>query len=260
MDLFALLQNQAALFLLMLARMSGIFTLSPFLGSINIPPYVRVGTAFAMSLVLFPVVAAGSGIEAPPTVIAYAGSVLIEVFVGWLIGYVAFVTLSAIHLAGKVMDMQVGFSIVNVMDPTSGQQIPLIGSFLYNLGIIIFLVTNGHYMLISSLFESYGAVPIGGMVANSDLVNLVVDFTASIFMTGIKIALPITFSILLTNVGLGILARTLPQLNIFVVGIPLQITVGIFVLTIVMPFYVMFLDVLFNGMYGNIVAAIRAIQ
>ena len=115
-------------------------------------------------------------------------------------------------------------------------------------------------MIIAALFESFRLVPVLGMTANLGLVKLIGDFTAAVFVTGMKIAMPVTFAILLTNVGLGILARTMPQLNIFVVGIPLQIIVGIFVLAILLPFYVIFLDVLFNEMYGNISLALQAIQ
>lgn len=260
MDLFDLLQNHAAVFLLLLTRVSGIFMLAPFFGSLNIPVYMRAGTALAISVVLFPVVDQTALIKAPATVLVYALAVLTELFVGWLIGFVAYISFSAIHMAGKIMDMQVGFSIVNVMDPTSGQQIPLIGSFLYNLGLIIFLVTNGHHMIIAALFESFRVVPLLGMTANPDLTMLIANFTGGIFSTGMKIAMPVTFAILLTNVALGVLARTMPQLNIFVVGVPMQIIVGVFVLSILVPFYIIFLDVLFNEMYGNISLALKLIQ
>ena len=163
-------------------------------------------------------------------------------------------------MAGKVMDMQVGFAIVNVVDPTSGQQIPLIGSFLYNLAVIVLLATNGHHMILAALVESFRVVPIAGMEGNLSLAMLMANFTGTIFLTGMKIAMPITFAILLTNVGLGILSRTMPQMNIFVVGIPMQLMIGITVLSMIIPFYVLFLDVLFNEMYGNISLAIRALQ
>jgi len=260
LDLFDLLQNHAAVFLLLLTRVSGIFMLAPFFGSLNIPVYIRAGAALAISVVLFPVVDQSALIKAPATVAVYALAVLTELFVGWLIGFVAYISFSAIHMAGKIMDMQVGFSIVNVMDPTSGQQIPLIGSFLYNLGLIIFLVTNGHHMIIAALFESFRVVPLLGMTANPDLTMLIANFTAGIFSTGMKIAMPVTFAILLTNVALGVLARTMPQLNIFVVGVPMQIIVGLFVLSILVPFYIIFLDVLFNEMYGNISLALKLIH
>ena len=260
MDFFTLAQDHAAVFLLMLTRCSGIFMIAPFFGSLNIPVTIRAAAAFAFTLVLFPVVDGLGTVAAPPSVWAFAGSVLVELFIGWLIGFIAYVCFSAIHMAGKVMDMQVGFAVVNVMDPTSGQQIPLIGSLLYNLGIIVFLVTNGHHVIITALAESFRMVPLAAMQPNLSLTMLLVDFTNGIFVTGMKIAMPVTFAILLVNVALGILARTMPQMNIFVVGIPLQLMVGVGVLSMLLPFYVMFLDVLFNEMYGKISIALQALQ
>ena len=260
MDLYELLQGHIAAFLLMLTRISGIFLISPFFGSMNIPMFFRVGIALAMSVVLFPVVDGLGTPETSPSIIMFGAAVLGELFIGWLIGFVAYISFAAITMAGKVMDMQVGFAVVNVVDPTSGQQIPLIGSFLYNLAVIILLVTNGHHMLIAALVESFRAVPLAGLEANISLALIIANFTGTIFLTGMKIAMPITFAILLTNVGLGILSRTMPQMNIFVVGIPMQLMIGLFVLSMIMPFYVLFLDVLFNEMYGNISLAIRALQ
>ena len=260
MDFYELYHDHAAIFLLLLTRITGIFMISPFFGSMNVPIYFRAGTSLAFAMVLFPVVDKLGIVEPPATVAMYALAVLGEMFVGWLIGFVAYVSFSAINMGGKIMDMQVGFAIVNVMDPTSGQQMPLIGSFLYNLAIIVFVVTNGHHMIISALFESFKMVPLLGAEPNLSLPLIIARFTTGIFFTGMKIAMPVTFAILLTNVGLGILARTMPQMNIFVVGIPMQLTVGMLILTMVLPFYILFLDVLFNEMYGNITIALEALQ
>ena len=260
MDLYELLQGHVAAFLLTLTRISGIFVISPFFGSMNIAPFFRVGTALAMTVVLFPVVDGMGTPAAPESIIMFAAAAVGELFIGWLIGFVAYISFAAITMAGKVMDMQVGFAIVNVVDPTSGQQIPLIGSFLYNLAIIILLVTNGHHMILAALAESFRAVPIAGMEPNISMALMMANFTGGIFLTGMKVAMPITFAILLTNVGLGILARTMPQMNIFVVGIPMQLMIGITVLSMIIPFYVLFLDVLFHEMYGNISLAVRALQ
>lgn len=259
MDLYQLLQDHAAVFLLLLTRVSGIFVISPFFGSQNVPVYFRVAASFTMTLVLFPVVDGFMDITAPATILGYTMAVLSELFIGWLIGFVAYISFAAITMAGKVMDMQVGFAVVNVVDPTSGQQMPLIGSFLYNLAIIVFVVTNGHHMIIAALFESLQSVPMLGLEPNLSLPMIIAQFTTGIFLTGMKIAMPVTFAILLTNVGLGILARTMPQMNIFVVGLPMQISVGMIILTMVLPFYILFLDVLFGEMYGNIRIALDAL-
>ena len=259
MDLYDLLNGQIALFLLVLTRVSGLFIISPFFGSLNIPAYFRVAAALLIALVIFPVLSGSSAVYAPANIMLFAVTVVGELFIGWLIGFVAYISFAAINMGGKIMDMQVGFAVVNVVDPTSGQQIPLIGSFLYNLGVIVLLVTNGHHMILAALVESFNVISLGAMEGNLSLPMMIANFTSAIFLTGMKIAMPVTFAILLTNVGLGILSRTMPQMNIFVVGLPLQLGIGIMMLSMILPFYVLFLDVLFNEMYGNITLAIRAL-
>ena len=141
-DFYDIYQGQLAAFLLVLTRTSGIFLISPFFGSMNIPVQIRAAIAIIMAWVTFPVIAAKTTITAPESILEFGGAVAQELFIGWLIGFIAFVAFAAINMAGKIMDMQVGFSVANVMDPTSGQQAPLIGSFLYYLAVIYFLVTN----------------------------------------------------------------------------------------------------------------------
>ena len=258
LDFYDILQNNIGAFLLVLVRSSGIFLISPFFGSMNVPIQFRAVMAFTFTFVLFPVIDLSSIAELPSNIWLYFAILIKEMFIGWLIGLIAFMAFSAVNMAGKVMDMQVGFAIVNVMDPTSGQQIPLIGSFLYNLGVMVFLITNGHHIIISALSESFKLIPLAAMQwSSTSIPMLIVDLTAAIFSTGMKIAMPVTFAILMTNVGLGILARTMPQMNIFVVGIPMHIMIGLFMLSVVIPFYILFLDVVFDAMYGNISIAIK---
>ena len=259
-DFFDIYQGQLAAFLLVLTRTSGIFLISPFFGSMNVPVQMRTLIAVAMAIVTFPVIVEKTTVTAPESILMFGGTVAQELFIGWMIGFIAFVALSSINMAGKIMDMQVGFSVAQVMDPTSGQQSPLIGSFLYNLAVIYFLVVNGHHIIISALIESFNRIPLDGLIWNEALANFMVDVTAGVFLTGMKIAMPVTFAILITNVGMGILARTMPQMNIFVVGIPMHLTIGTFMLIMLMPFFVLFLDVMFNEMYANITTALKLIS
>ena len=258
-DLYDIVQGQVAAFLLVLTRSSGIFFISPFFGSLNVSARIRGCAAVALTMVLFPVVVKEAVIQAPDTILLFAFTVAKELFVGWLIGLVAYLTLAAINMAGKVMDMQVGFAVVNMMDPTTMQQTGLIGTFMYNLSIIYFLLTNGHHMIISALSESFRIIPLSSMVWNESLPQLVNDMVAGIFLNGMKIAMPVTFAILLTNVGLGILARTMPQMNIFVVGIPMQLMIGMTMISMILPFYIMFLDVIFNEIYATISIALKSL-
>ncbi len=258
-DLFDILQGQVAAFLLVLTRSSGIFFISPFLGSMNISLKIRACAAILVAVIIFPVVVKMYTIHAPATTIMFAFTVVKELFIGWLIGLIGYITLAAVNMAGKIMDMQVGFAVVQMMDPTTQQQSGMIGTFLNNLTLIYFVVTNGHYVILSALAESFRIIPIDSMVWNDSLPQLMIDLTAGIFINGMKIAMPVTFAILLTNVGLGILARTMPQMNIFVVGIPMQLMIGTTMISMVLPFYILFLDVIFNEMYANISIALKAL-
>ena len=258
-DFYDVFQGQVAAFLLVLTRTSGIFFISPFLGSMNITYKVRAAVAIMVALILFPVVLKQYTIQAPATILLFAFTVAKELFIGWLIGLVGYLVLTAVNTAGKIMDMQVGFAVVNMMDPTTQQQTGLIGTFLYNLTILYFVVTNGHHVILSALTESFRIIPLDSMVWNTSLPELITDLTSGIWLNGMKIAMPITFAILLTNVGMGILARTMPQMNIFVVGIPMHLMVGTTMLSMVLPFYFLFLDVMFNEIYGNISIALKAL-
>lgn len=258
-DLYDILQGQVAAFLLVLTRSCGIFFISPFFGSMNVSNRLRATAAIVFATVLFPVVVKESVIQVPETLLPFAFTVAKEMFVGWLIGLIAYVTLAAVHMAGKIMDMQVGFAVVNMMDPTTMQQTGLIGTFLYNLTIIYFLVTNGHHVILSALAESFRIIPLDSMVWSQSLPQLINNLTAGIFLNGMKIAMPVTFAILLTNVGMGILARTMPQMNIFVVGIPMQLMIGTSMISMILPFYLLFLDVIFNEMYATISIALKTL-
>lgn len=258
MDVLNILQNQWGLYLLVLTRISGIFIISPFLGSTNISMVIRTSAAVAISLVLFPIIEVKAGAVIPESLIGYIIVLCSELFIGWIIGFIASLTFSAIRMAGQILDMQVGFAMVNVLDPTTGQQIPLIGSFKYNLAIIIFLVTNSHHLLLTGLFDSFRLIPILSNPFSISVTKLVVDMVAGTFTIAIKISLPVLVAIVLTDVALGVLARTMPQMNIFIVGIPAKIFVGLFILAFALPFYILFLDVAFNEMYGNIYVILRA--
>ncbi len=257
MDVFAAIENQWGLFLAVLARISGIFVVAPFYGSRMAPVRARVCAALAMGVLLFPVLSKKMDAVLPETLYGYVFVIFTELFIGWLIGFVGYLAFSAINVAGQIMDMQVGFAMVTVLNPSTGEQVPLIGTFEYNLAVLVFLVTNGHHIFIQALFDSFDMVPVTAVAVQSGLMKLLIDMVTMAFGVGLKIALPVLAAILLLDVALGILARTMPQMNIFIVGIPAKLFIGLFVLAFAIPFYILFLDVLFNEMYGNIYAALR---
>lgn len=251
MELYALLVDKLGFFLLIFARISGIFSTAPIFGSRNVPIYAKAGTAFLMAYVLLPLVY-DSNVKISDQFVAYALLVIAEVLIGLMLGFISSLIFSAVQMSGQLLDMQIGFGVVNVIDPQFGQQVPLVGNFKYILALLVFLATNGHHILLSALFQSFKLVPITGAVFDSHLAEIVTDMIFGIFTIALKISLPVLVALLLTDVALGILARTMPQMNIFVVGIPGKILVGIFILSLALPFYIVFLEVGFNGMYKDI--------
>jgi flagellar biosynthetic protein FliR len=250
-DLFELVQNQLGFFLLIVVRISGMFITAPVFGSHNVPGQVKVALALLVSYILFPAVFQ-LNVTLPDAFVPYMMLLISEFLVGLILGFASSFVFSAVQMTGNLLDMQIGFGIVNILDPMSGQQVPLVGNFKYILAILTFLAVNGHHILLSALFASFKLIPVTGVVFHAELADVIVDMVSGMFVIALKISLPILAAILLTDVALGVLARTMPQMNIFVVGVPVKILVGIFVLSMALPFYIIFLEVVFNGMYHDI--------
>lgn len=250
-DLFSLVQSQIAVYFLIFIRISGIFLLTPVYGSRNVPSYVKISLGLMLSLILFPMVYV-EGIAVPEQVIPYAFLVASEFLTGLIIGFVSSLVFTAIQMCGQILDTQIGFGIVNVIDPQSGNQVPLVGNFLYILAIIFFIGINGHHVVLGALVSSFKLVPITGVVFNAAISQFVVGLIQNIILIAFQISLPVLAAVLLIDIALGILSRTMPQMNIFVVGVPTKIFTGVFVLSLVLPFYIFFLEKTFNGMYRNI--------
>lgn len=251
MDLFALVQNQIALFLLIFVRVSGIFTTAPVFGGRNVPVLIKAGMSLIFAVLLLPALSQHITVI-PGSLFLYILLVLKEYLVGLIIGFTASLLFSAVQMAGHLIDTQIGFGMVNVLDPLFGQQVPLIGNFKYILALLVFLATNGHHLLIYGFMASFQVVPVTHVMFHATLSALLVDMIGGFFVIAFKISLPVIVTLLLMDVGMGILARTMPQMNIFIIGMPAKIILGLFILSISMPFYIFFIEVLFNGMYENL--------
>lgn len=246
-----MLQNQIGFFFLLFIRISGFTFVAPIFSSKNVPNYVKIGFSLAVAFILYPFFYS-TQIVIPESIFPYIIILFKELVVGMVIGFASSMIFYAIQSAGNILDMQIGFGIVNIFDPLSGQQLPLVGNFKYMLALIVFLVTNGHHVLLTALVDSFRLVPVTGVVFHTELMGIFVNMVTELFVLALKISLPVLVAILLTDMALGVLARTMPQMNVFVVGVPGKIIVGIFVLSLALPAYIAFLEVAFNGMYSNI--------
>lgn len=226
-------------------RCLGAFAVAPLYGSRFVPAQVRVALGLCCGLLLVPLVAsagsAGAGLnpwaslaESP---LAYGLRCGAEVLFGLAAGYLALLFLSTIQIAGQVMDTEVGFAMVSVLDPQFGVQLPLLGSFMNVLGVLVFLALDGHLLLLRALRDSVSLVPLGGLALAPATGDLIIRAFAGAFVTALKLAAPVLAALFLTSVAVGIVARSVPQMNVFVVGLPLRVAVGLAVLVLALPYF-----------------------
>lgn len=253
MDIIGIIADKFGLFLIVFARVSGIFSMSPFFGNRNIPARMKIGLALFIAVILLPVVIAKNpAVVVPRDLFPYIGLVAGEFIIGLIIGFASYLVFAAIQMAGALVDMQIGFSIVSVLDPQSGMQLPLLGTFKYLLALLLFLAINGHHVILAALSESFQRVPISSAIAHDAVVVQVTNMFAAAFVFAFKMALPVLVTLLLLDVAFGIMARTVPQMNVFIVGWPAKIVVGLLVLALVIPIYIIIVQIGFTGMYKDI--------
>ncbi len=241
------LMHQFPAFLLIFVRVTSFFLMMPLFSYRTVPAQFKVGLGFFLSLLMY------LSMEVPILQIdsTYYLLILKEVLVGLLIGLIASIMLSAIQVAGGFIDFQMGFAMANVIDPQTGAQSPLMGQYLYIVSLLFLLMVNGHHLILDGIYYSYQFIPLeqGWLpLGSAGVAEYVVRSFSTMFMIALQMALPVVGSIFLVDVALGILARTFPQLNIFVVGIPVKIAVSFIILLVVMGTMMLVVSKLFETM------------
>lgn len=216
---------QVTLFSLILMRMSGFILLNPILGRRNIPMQVKAGFIFVLTLTVYSFSAGDAFDIANP--LEYGFLLLKEFAAGYVIGYVTELFFFVITFAGYVMDFQMGLSMSTVYDPQSNTQVPITGSLLQAFYVLLFFAVDGHLALIKILLQSAEIVPYGGIVITQNLALRVIDLFSECVIMGIKFAFPILAAEFLIEIGVGILNKIVPQINIFVINIQLKVIVGL---------------------------------
>ena len=221
-----------AAFILMFARIGTMIMLLPGLGEMSVPVRVRLTIALVLTFVLFPLHRAGYAIDlrSPGPVIVALGQ---ELAVGVVLGLTARLTISALQVAGSVIAQQLGLGFVTAVDPTQGQQGLILGNFLTLLGVTLIFATDLHHLVIAALNDSYALFAPGEMPLSGDVAKHVTQVIATAFRIGIQLSAPFLVFGLLFNLGLGVLSRLMPQMQVYFVAVPLSIMIGFLILLIV---------------------------
>ncbi|MDQ0227592.1 flagellar biosynthetic protein FliR [Metabacillus niabensis] len=234
-------------FLLVFIRITAFFVTLPFFSYRNIPNIHKIGFSFFLAWIMF------FTLDLPTIEIDghFFMLILKEALFGLLIGFSAYFIIAAVQIAGSFIDFQMGFAIANVIDPQTGVQSPLIGQFLYTFALLLMISINAHHLLLDGVFYSYQFVPIDQLylpLGNENVVEFIVQSFNSMFLIAFQMSIPVVGSLFLVDIALGIVARTVPQLNIFVVGLPLKVGVSFIMLILVMGALFVLMQHLFETM------------
>ncbi len=223
----------AATFMLVFARVGSMMMLMPGFGESNIPVRIKLAIALLLTLIILPL--HRNAYQVDLTSISALGVLMVhEIVIGIVLGATARVTLSALAVAGSVIAQQLGLGFVTAVDPTQGQQGVLIGNFLSILGMTLLFATDSHHLVIAALNESYRIFSPGEVMPSGDVAALATRAFATAFKIGMQLSAPFLVFGLVFNIGLGVLARLMPAMQVYFVGVPLSIMIGFLIFGLVL--------------------------
>lgn len=223
----------AAAFMLVFARIGAMVMLLPGLGESNIPMRIKLSAALLLTLIMLPLHRSAYHVD----MTSMAGLLVLmlhEIVIGVVLGATARVTLSALQVAGSIIAQQMGLGFVSTVDPTQGQQGLLIGNFLTLLGVTMLFATDSHHLVIAALDDSYKVFSPGEIMSSGDVASLATTAFTVAFRIGLQLSAPFLVFGLVFNIGLGVLARLMPQMQVYFVGVPLSILAGFLILALVL--------------------------
>jgi flagellar biosynthetic protein FliR len=223
-------------FILVFARIAGMLATAPLFSTFPCPPQVKAGFAGLCAFVMYPFILQISNFILPADLITFTGLIAKELAVGMMIGFSASLIFTGIQVAGHLLSMEMGLAIANALDPVTQQDVPIVGQFYLFIASIIFIYINGHQWLFSSIHESYASIPIGlDFSFAKPITEQLIVFFSGLFTTAFSLILPIFEILILITVLMGFLSKVVPQMNVFMVVLPLKIYIGLSLMAILMP-------------------------
>ncbi|HBG46120.1 MAG TPA: flagellar biosynthetic protein FliR [Deltaproteobacteria bacterium] len=254
MDIAQYILANYSTFLFVLVRTGSILMAAPIFGAVNVPMQIKLGLTMLIAVLLTPLT---PQVPLPQSAFALAASVGGEVLIGITIGLAIRFVLSGIEFAGQVAGFQMGIGMATVYDPLHGSQVTVLGKFLSILTLLIFLSVNGHLMVIMALKKSFDAIPPYGFNFSGELMDGFLAFSREIFVLAFKFSAPVVAILIFVNVALGIMARTVPQINMFVIGFAITIFVGFLMIAMSLPVFETAVTAVFDQMWQGVFNLMR---
>ena len=250
---------QLQLFFLVFLRVGAILMSIPIFDSRGIPLFFKIALSFTTSMALFPLLKLDV-VPVASDLFTLGISVAGEIFLGLAIGFSVKLVFAGIQLAGQLAGYQMGLAIANVMDPATSEQVPLLAQFNNLIGLLVFLSINAHYWFIKALTESFRLVPPLNVNFGSSLMEQLMQLSGNMFVIALQVGAPVIAAMLITSVAFGLIARTVPQMNVFIVAMPLKIGVGLLFIGLGLPYFSAFLKTIFNNLGQDIVLMLKTMS
>jgi flagellar biosynthetic protein FliR len=229
------LAPQSLLFILIASRLSAMMVVAPVFSSRSFPVRAKAAIVILLSYVTLPVVGGSVEIPANLGVVAFALLVGKEILIGAAFGLVAQMLFAAVQVAGGLIDINAGFAIASVIDPASNLNITVLGRYYNLVAMTAFLAIGGHQWLVAGIVESFSLAPVTEMPSTGAIVGGVLAHADDIFLVALMIGAPILVTLFVSDIALGILARAVPQMNVFIVGLPLKIVLALAGTAVLLP-------------------------
>ena len=236
MGIFDLSPIEYQKFLFVLLRVGALIMFFPILGSPQVPGRIKIGLILFVSIAVFPIVRA-TPMHDPKSLFELVVNLFSEITIGLAVAYSARLMFTAVQIAGTVVDFQMGFGVVNVIDPQTETQVSVTAQFQNILAILFFLALDAHHIIIGAIVESFFLINPFQINFSTFTPEIILLLFKATFVTAVKIAAPIMAILFFISVGLGLVARTVPQMNVFIVGFPLQIGVGLLMVGLSISFF-----------------------
>ena len=236
MDIFNLNYAEFERFLFVFFRVGALVLFVPILGSRQVPSSMKIGFILFLSIAIFPLVE-GRPLPDPRGIFDLAIFLISDVTIGLGIAFITRLIFTAVQIAGTVVDFQMGFGVVNVIDPQTDTQVSVTAQFHNIVAVLIFLAVDAHHFILQAIVESFFIINPAEINFSSLTPEYMLYLFSGTFTTAVKIAAPIMAILFFLSVGLGLVARTVPQMNVFIVGFPLQIGVGLLMVGLSLSFF-----------------------
>jgi flagellar biosynthetic protein FliR len=241
MEMWPLSVGELKAFFLILIRISVVLFMFPFFNTKIFPVLSKAGLVLMVTVALFPVVG-NQMFEFPVSLFGMMQLILSELMMGMILGLLVQVFFEGIKMMGQLVGFQTGFAIANIIDPQSGIQVSILSNMAYFVAMILFLLLNGHHILLSAMKESFEIIPVGALSLRLDMLGKAMHLFGGMFVIAVKIGAPALAALLFTKVAFGLIVKLIPQMNIMIVAFPVQIVIGLMFFGISLNILLVFME------------------